>query len=270
MVTNTGQTSSGKYIVVNQHYKTVATLHGADGWVLTLHTMVIDGDHAWVTANKNVPMNLSKWGGVYNGTLVDSAVQEYDLKTGKLLSLLGRVQAHRPRRLPLAAAGQRVPVGRLPRQLDRPDRQERRLVSMRDTWGVYKINTVTGKIDWTLGGNHSDFTFGPNAEFKYQHDVTLLPNGDISMFDDHCCFLESGGTYLAPTGPSRAEVLRLDHGHAHGDAGQPVPAPRRGRPARAPTRRTWARPQLLPNGNVFVGYGNLPFFAEYTKSGKRW
>jgi arylsulfotransferase ASST len=26
--------------------------------------------------------------------------------------------------------------------------------------------------------------------------------------------------------------------------------------------------ELLPNGNVFVGYGNLPFFAEYTKSGK--
>ena len=85
VVTNTGQTSSGKYIVVNQHYQTVATLHGTGGWVLTLHTMVINGNDAWVTANKNVPMNLSRWGGVYNGTLVDSAVQEYNLKTGKLL-----------------------------------------------------------------------------------------------------------------------------------------------------------------------------------------
>src|SRR5262249_61710448 len=26
--------------------------------------------------------------------------------------------------------------------------------------------------------------------------------------------------------------------------------------------------ELLPKGNVFVGFGNLPFFAEYTKSGK--
>src|SRR5258706_56463 len=85
VVTNTGQTSSGEYIVVNEHYKTVATLHGADGWVPTLHTMVIDGDNAWVTANKNVPMNLSKWGGVYNGTLVDSAVQEYNPKTGEVI-----------------------------------------------------------------------------------------------------------------------------------------------------------------------------------------
>ena len=95
VVTNTGQTSSGKYIVVNQHYKTVATLQGTGGWVLTLHTMVIDGDDAWVTANKNVPMNLSKWGGVYNGTLVDSALQEYNLQHRQAVAVLGRVQAHR-------------------------------------------------------------------------------------------------------------------------------------------------------------------------------
>jgi hypothetical protein len=25
--------------------------------------------------------------------------------------------------------------------------------------------------------------------------------------------------------------------------------------------------QVLPNGNIFVGFGNLPFFAEYSKSG---
>ena len=63
----------------------VARLKATDGWVLTLHELAIDGDDAWVTANKNIPMNLSKYGGAYNGALIDSAVQEYDLKTGKLL-----------------------------------------------------------------------------------------------------------------------------------------------------------------------------------------
>ncbi len=85
VVTNTGATESGEDIVVNQHYQTVATLHGRDGWVLTLHAFVISGDDAWVTANKDVPRNLSKYGGAYNGALIDSAVQEYNLKTGKLL-----------------------------------------------------------------------------------------------------------------------------------------------------------------------------------------
>ena len=210
VVTNTGQTSSGKYIVVDQHYKTVATLHGTGGWVLTLHTMVINGDDAWVTANKNVPMNLSKWGGVYNGTLVDSAVQEYNLSTGKLVRSWDAYK-----HIGLGDSHSLPPGNGFPwdayhvNSIDVLGSNEV-LVSMRDTWAVYKINTASGRIEWTLGGNHSDFTFGKNAEFKYQHDVTLLPNNELSVFDDHCCFLESGGTYLAPTGPSRAEVLKLD------------------------------------------------------------
>ncbi len=267
VVTNTGQTSSGKYIVVNQHYQTVATLKGTGGWVLTLHTMVIDGDNAWVTANKNVPMNLSRWGGVYNGTLVDSAVQEYNLKTGKLLrswDALKHISLNDSHSLP--------PSNGFPWDAYHVNSIDvispaTVLVSMRDTWGVYKINTATGKIDWTLGGNHSNFTFGPNAQFKYQHDVSLLPNGEVTMFDDHCCFLESGGTYLAPTGPSRAEVLRLNlasktatlvsqYRHHDEDGQQGTDASYMG------------SAELLPNGNMFVGYGNLPFFAEYTKSGK--
>ncbi|HUZ56993.1 MAG TPA: MFS transporter [Streptosporangiaceae bacterium] len=267
VVTNTGQTSSGKYIVVNQHYKTIATLKGTDGWVLTLHTMVIDGDDAWVTANKNVPMNLSKWGGVYNGTLVDSAVQEYNLGTGRLVRSWDAYQ-----HIGLGDSHSLPPGNGFPWDAYHVNSidvlgKNAVLVSMRDTWGVYKINTTTGKIDWTLGGNHSDFTFGKNAEFKYQHDVTLLPNNELSIFDDHCCFLESGGTYLAPTGPSRAEVLKLDpasrratlvsqYRHHDEDGRQGTDASYMG------------SAELLPNGNVFVGYGNLPFFAEYSKSGQ--
>ncbi len=267
VVTNTGQTSSGKYIVVNQHYQTIATLHGTGGWVLTLHTLVIDGDDAWVTANKNVPMNLSRWGGVYNGTLVDSAVQEYNLRTGRLLrswDALKHISLNDSHSLP--------PSNGFPWDAYHVNSIDvlsptTVLVSMRDTWGVYKINTVTGTIDWTLGGNRSDFTFGPEAQFKYQHDVSLLPNGEITMFDDHCCFLESGGTYLTPTGPSRAEVLRLNlasktatlvsqYRHDDEDGRQGTDASYMG------------SAELLPDGNMFVGYGNLPFFAEYTKSGK--
>ena len=86
VVTSTGATDSGEDVVVNQHYETVAKLKGEDGWIITLHSFQIDGDDAWVTANKNIPMNLTKYGGANNGTLVDSAVQEYNLKTGKLIS----------------------------------------------------------------------------------------------------------------------------------------------------------------------------------------
>src|ERR1700685_76746 len=54
VVSNEGVVASGEDVVVNQQYKTVATLKGADGWVLTPHEFLISGDDAWVTANEDV------------------------------------------------------------------------------------------------------------------------------------------------------------------------------------------------------------------------
>jgi arylsulfotransferase ASST len=231
--------------------------------------MVIDGDNAWVTANKNVPMNLAKWGGVYNGTLVDSAVQEYNLKTGKLV---WSWDAFKHINLNDATKHSIPPGNGFPWDAYHVNsidvlNPNSLLVSMRDTWGVYKINVPTGRIEWTLGSPTSDFKFGNHAQFQYQHDVSVLPNGEIMLFDDHCCFLESGGTYLAPTGPSRAEVLKLNLGthtatlvrqyrHHDEDGRQGTNASYMG------------SAEVLPNGNIFVGYGNRPFFSEYSAPGQ--
>lgn len=84
-ITPVGTERDGEYVVVDDHYRPVATLRGIDRWVLTLHDIVISGDDAWVTATKNVPMNLSHYGGARNGAVADSAIQEYNLKTGKLI-----------------------------------------------------------------------------------------------------------------------------------------------------------------------------------------
>ncbi|HEX9034377.1 MAG TPA: MFS transporter, partial [Streptosporangiaceae bacterium] len=266
LITNAGATTSGQYIVVNQHYQTVATLRGADGWVLTLHTMQIVGDHAYVTANKNIPMDLSRWGGVSNGALDDSAVQEYNLTTGRLLRSWDAF-----RHISLSDSHSLPPGNGFPWDAYHVNSvdvigQDTVLVSMRDTWGLYKINLATQKIDWTMGGRHSDFAFAPNALFKYQHDATLLPNGQISLFDDHCCFLESGGTYLAPDGPSRGLVIKYDvashtvalvrqvrHYDENGQQGHDA--------------SYMGSNEVLPNQHLFVGYGNLPFFAEYDANG---
>ena len=47
------------------------------------------------------------------------------------------------------------------------------LVSMRNTWAAYMVDIDTGRIEWTLGGKHSSFEFGPGAAFQWQHDVRL-------------------------------------------------------------------------------------------------
>src|SRR5205823_6157627 len=85
------------------------------------------------------------------------------------------------------------------------------VVSMRNTWAAYKVDIATGRILWTLGGRHSNFKLGPGAEFEWQHDVAVYPGSPlVTLFDDHCCQITGGGTYVSPTAPSRGLVLKLN------------------------------------------------------------
>jgi EmrB/QacA subfamily drug resistance transporter len=261
-VTNTGATESGEDVVVNQHYQTVATLRGRDGWKITLHALVISGDNAWVTANKDIPRNLSKFGGTYSGALTDSAVQEYNLKTGKLLRSWDALD-----HIPLGDSYATLPTNGFPWDAYHVNAvtligNGTFLVSMRDTWAAYLVNIKTGKIEWTLGGKHSSFKFGPHAEFEWQHDVALQPGSVVTMFDDHCCQLTSGGTYVPATGPSRGLVLKLDQ-HAR----TATLAAEYGSGRRLNADYLGAT-EPLPNGNVFVGWGSASYLSEYSRSGK--
>ncbi len=259
-VTNTGSTESGEYVIVDQHYRTVARLKATGGWVLTLHEIVIDGDKAWVTANKNVPMDLSRYGGAYNGALVDVAVQEYDLRTGRLLSNWDALK-----HIPLGQSEATLPTNGFPwdayhvNSIDLVGK-DRFLVSMRNTWAAYLVDRRTGAIEWTLGGKHSSFRFARGASFQWQHDVTIA-GSRVDLFDDHCCRQKSGGTSVHATGPSRGVVLQLDE---------------RARTATLVGQygdRDGFESEYMgdadsqADGNVFVGWGSVPYFSEYDKGG---
>ncbi len=260
-VTNTGATETGEDVVVNQHYQTVATLKATDGWVLTLHEFLIRGEDAWVTANKNIPIDLSKYGGAYNGALIDSAVQEYNLKTGKLVRSWDALD-----HIPLSESQASLPTNGFPWDAYHVNSIDLSgngtfLVSMRNTWGAYLVDIDTGRIEWTLGGKHSSFEFGSSAAFQWQHDVRL--NGStVTMFDDHCCQLTGGGTSVPATGPSRGLVLKLDQStHTAALVAQ------YGIGGKFESEYMGAT-EPLPNGNVFVGWGSESYFSEYSRSGK--
>jgi hypothetical protein len=263
VVTNTGATESGEDVVVDQHYRPVATLRGADGWVLTLHELVIRGNDAWVTANKNRPMNLSRYGGAYNGALIDSAVQEYNLKTGKLVRTWDALD-----HIPLGDSRASLPTNGFPwdayhvNAIDLPG-DGTFVVSMRNTWAAYKVNIDTGRIGWALGGRHSSFKLGSGADFEWQHDVTVYPGSPlVTLFDDHCCQITGGGTYVPPTGPSRGLVLKLDQGrHTAALAGAYTHGPNF-------DAEYMGSIEPLANGNEFVGWGSAPYFSEYDASGR--
>ncbi len=105
--------------------------------MLTLHELLIRGDDAWVTANKNIPMDLSSYGGAYNGALIDSAVQEYNLKTGKLLCNWDALD-----HIPLSDSYATLPTNGFPWDAYHVNSIDLAgngtfLVSMRDTWAAY-------------------------------------------------------------------------------------------------------------------------------------
>jgi Arylsulfotransferase (ASST) len=136
------------------------------------------------------------------------------------------------------------------------------LVSMRDTWAAYLVDAASGKIDWTLGGNRSSFKLAPAAVFEWQHDVRLQTPTTVTLYDDHCCQLTGGGTYVSPSAPSRGLVIDLDQ-----QARTAKLAAQYGRDGGFESDYM-GDTQPLTNGNVFVGWGSEPYFSEYSPSGK--
>ncbi|MHB1469597.1 MAG: arylsulfotransferase family protein, partial [Solirubrobacteraceae bacterium] len=261
-VTNTGATESGEDVVVNDHYEVIARLKGVDGWKPTLHEFLIDGEDAWVTANKDIPANLSSYGGAYNGALIDSAIQEYNLKTGKLLYSWDALK-----HIPLNDSEATLPTNGFPWDAYHVNAvqligNDTFFVSMRDTWAAYLVDIKTGKIEWTIGGRKSSYKLAEGAQFSWQHDAKLHPGGIVTMFDDACCQLTGGGSYVTASKPSRGLILKLNESThtasmvAEYGAGYGLESDYMG------------SLQELSNGNVFVGFGSKPYLSEFTKSGK--
>jgi hypothetical protein len=273
-ITNTGDTLSGEDIVVDQHYRTVATLSAPKTptcgeptpWVITEHEFVIQGQNAWVTAYASVPMDLTKYGGPAKGTVIDSAVQEYNLKTGQLEYCFDALK-----NLPLSDSYSKpLPNGVWDAYHENSislGSGNTFLVSMRNDWAGYDVSydasNGTSKVLWALGGKHSTFSVPSNARFQWQHDIELHPGNVVSVFDDHCCNVIGPGKLASPTGPSRGLVLKLNlskhtatrmgvygHGNSFFSA-------------------FLGNTDLLKNGNVAVGWGTQPFFTEYSKGGSR-
>jgi hypothetical protein len=131
------------------------------------------------------------------------------------------------------------------------------LISARHTWAAYVISKSTGKIVWELGGKHSTFKLGPGARFEWQHDAHVINNNLISVFDD-----ASDGSD-ANRRESSGEVLRLNFSarranllHRY-DHAPPVLSSSQG------------SVQTLHNYDRFVGWGDQPYFSEYSPGGRQ-
>jgi hypothetical protein len=245
----------GENIVMDANYQTVVNVRAGNGYQTDLHDLrLAPNDVAYVTVYNPVRCNLAPVGGARNGALMDTAVQEVDVKTGLVrwewhsLDHVGVSESHAP-----------VPTTATPwdyfhlNSID-PQPSGNVLISARSTWASYQLHGGSGEILWRLGGTRSSFTMGPGAEVAWQHDARMQPDGSVTLFDD--------GSNPRVHYQSRGLRLSLDTAHQTARVLRAYPHP--GAPLVSDSQGNM---QTLPGENVVIGWGSVPSVTELGKDG---
>ena len=251
-----GQRDAG-VVIADSSYKDIAIVRAGNGYQPDLHAFAISPrGTALFTVYDAIRCNLSADGGPANGAIADTLFQEIDLRTG-----LVRFEWHSLDHVPLANSY--MPIGEGGTPLSPWDwfhinavseHGGDLLVDSRNTWAAYEVDARSGQVAWRLGGKQSSFAMGPGAAPAYQHDVREEPDGTISFFDN-------GGTPKVHP-QSRVIVLSLNRQQMTASL---VSSFTHTPPLSAPSQGDF---QPLVDGNWFVGWGQEPFFSEFTAQGK--
>jgi hypothetical protein len=211
---------------------------------------------AYVLGFRYLPRRLHRRGFPERGRIIDCLVQEVDIATSRVLfswSAARHVSLRDSYATPLGSGDwdwfhvNAVSV----------DSDGNLLVTARHTSAVYKISRRTGRVIWTLGGRNSTFRMGNGTHFSYEHDAQRSADGTITVFDNH-------GTEFHKRPGSTSRVLRirlstrrktatLVRSYAH--------------PKGAVLATSQGDARVLDGGNVFVGWGNSPWWSEHAPDG---
>ena len=237
---STNGIGTGHYVIYNDHYHRVAVVNAGNG--------LAGDEHEFTITPRNTALITFF---VQRGDVMDSGFQELAIPSGRVLfqwNALGHValsESYTQR-----GSGpynyfhiNSVALG--------PDRNY--LINSRNTHTIYDINRKTGAIRWRLGGKRSDFAMGPQTTFNWQHDPRWRSRNTLSLFDN--------GANPPLAKQSRALVLRVDlpsrkvtlaHAYVHPEA---------------LLSGSQGNVQMLPNGHLFVGWGQNPWFTEFDRAG---
>lgn len=243
----------GEDVVMNDHYQTVARVPGGNGLQADLHDFQIaPHEISYTTAYNAIRCDLSTAEGANDGVILDTAIQEIDMKTG-----LVRWEWHSLDHVGVAESETAPPKG-TPwdwfhlNSID-PEPDGNLFISARSTWAGYQLQGSSGKVLWRLGGLKSSFRMGPGTKTAWQHDGRILSSSEVTFFDN--------GSNPRVHSQSRAVRIALDF---------------KAREARLRSVRTHPSPllsvsqgnvQTLSNGSTIVGYGSIPAISEYAKDG---
>jgi hypothetical protein len=247
----------GEGVIADSSYHVIAHVHAGNGYFADQHTFLLTPHNtALVECYHATRADLSSVGGSRDGLVYDGIVQEIDLTTGRVL-----FEWHSLDHVPVADSYEPRPINpgepwdyfHINSVGLAPDGNL--LISSRHTWTVYEVDRHSGRILWRLGGKHSDFKLGPGARFAWQHNPMPVGPNELRIFDN-----ESNGVAREPV--SRVITLRLDRSDMTATLVKSVEQPGR---LSVPSQ---GNSELLPNGDLFVGWGRLGRFSEFGPDGK--
>jgi hypothetical protein len=244
----------GEDVVLNSHYQHVATVKGGNGLKADLHEFQIaPHDISYTTAYNPIRCNLSSAEGEKGGAIVDAAIQEIDMKTG-----LVRWEWHSLDHVAVAES-ETSPPKTTPwdwfhlNSID-PEPDGDILISARSTWAAYQLEGASGKILWRLGGTNSSFKMGAGTKTAWQHDGRMLPNGEVTLYDDGANPpIHEQSRALRIALDLKTHEARLSRVFEHPDP--PLLAASQG------------NMQTLADSNTVVEYGGVPEISEYAPNG---
>jgi hypothetical protein len=251
-----GQRDAG-VVLADSSYEDIAIVRAGNGYQPDLHAFeVTPKGAALFTVYDAIRCNLSAYGGPADGAVADTLFQEIDLRTGLVRSEWHALDH-------VALADSYMPVGHGGTPVSPWDYFHINavsehggdlLVDSRNTWAAYDVDARTGQIVWGLGGKHSSFAIGPGEGPAWQHDAREEPDGTISFFDN-------GGTPKVHS-QSRVTVFALN---TQKKTATLVSSFVHSTPLLAASQGDF---QPLAGGDWFVGWGQEPFFSEYSPAGQ--
>jgi hypothetical protein len=244
----------GEYVIADSSYREVTRVHAGNGYRGDHHEFLITPQNtALLTIYGWVGADLSSVGGSKDGVVMDGIVQEVGIETGEVLfewHSLDHVAFDESDAKPPKNGGWPFDYFHI-NSID-VDQDGNLLISARRTSTVYKIDRKSGEIIWRLGGKKSDFEMGPGTRTRYQHDARRQPDGTITIFDNGGVKTEkqSYGLVLELDENKMTATLVRTYAHPNGQVAG-----------------TQGSMQVLPNGNVFIGWGSDTIFSEFSGDG---
>ncbi|HXB64651.1 MAG TPA: arylsulfotransferase family protein [Solirubrobacteraceae bacterium] len=255
----------GEDEIYNSSYQHLATVRAGNGYRADLHEILLTpAGTAWIDAFDPIHMNLSSVHGSSHGILLDSVIEEVDVKTGLVMW-----EWHALGHIPLGNSLNHVSSGEYPwdyvhinsispepgsgAEAGQPGNV---MLSARNTWTLYDVSMHSGGYNWLLGdGGHSSFKLGDGVRFYWQHDAEFQPGGLISLFNnasDPPKQRESSGLVLRPDFSNHTVAL----------------VKRFVNPSHTLLASSQGDTLSLPDGDWLLGYGGLPNFTEFSSSGQ--